>query len=153
VLAPGQPERGLQFIDVRDLAEWTIRLVEAGQVGIFNADSPPEFVTMQTLLETCRAASGSEARFVWANDDFLLAHDVGPWLEMPLWIPESDPDSAGFFAISVAKAIAAGLRCRPLETTVADTLAFARARPADRPWRAGMDREKERQLLEALRQA
>ncbi len=152
VLAPGQPERGLQFIDVRDLAEWTIHLVEAGQAGIFNADGPAEFVSMQSLLETCKAVSGSDARFVWADDAFLQAHDVGPWVELPLWIPQSEPDSVGFFSISVEKAIAAGLRYRPLETIVADTLAFARSRPTERPWRAGLERDKEKQLIAALEQ-
>jgi 2'-hydroxyisoflavone reductase len=150
VLAPGRPERGLQFIDVRDLAAWIIKLVERQQTGIFNADGEPEAVTMQALLESCCTASDSNAQFTWASDKFLEKNDVGAWMEMPLWIPETDPDAAGFFAISVRKAQAAGLTCRSLQETVADTLNWALARSQDYVWRAGLSREKEQKLLDEL---
>lgn len=151
VLTPGDPERGLQFIDVRDLAEWTLRLVEAGAAGAFNADGLPEAVSMGALLAVCRQVSGSAARFTWAADEFLEENGVGPWVEMPLWIPRSNPDSAGFYAVSVQKALAAGLAFRPLSTSVADTLAYARSRPSDHPWRAGLEAAKEQALLAKLR--
>lgn len=159
VLAPGRPERGVQFIDVRDLAEWTLRLVEQGAAGVFNADGQPTGfaagepegspagITMGGLLESCREVSGSSAVFTWVEEGFLLENQVGPWMEMPLWIPESDPQAGGFYAVSVAKALAAGLRYRPLEQTVADTLAWAASRPAEHSWRAGMKPEREAELL------
>jgi 2'-hydroxyisoflavone reductase len=150
VLAPGRPERGVQFIDVRDLAAWIIQLVEARQTGVFNADGRPGEVTMAALLETCKAASGSDAQFVWAGDEFLTRNNIGAWMEMPLWIPENDPDASGFFSISVARAVQAGLSHRPLHVTVADTLAWARTRPADYAWRAGLRREREAELLNKL---
>jgi 2'-hydroxyisoflavone reductase len=150
VLAPGRPERGVQFIDVRDLAAWIIQLVEARQTGVFNADGRPGEVTMAALLETCKAASGSDAQFVWAGDEFLTRNNIGAWMEMPLWIPENDPDASGFFSISVARAVQAGLSHRPLHVTVADTLAWARTRPADYAWRAGLSREREAELLNKL---
>jgi 2'-hydroxyisoflavone reductase len=150
VLAPGRPQRPVQFIDVRDLAAWTIRLVEARQTGVFNADGQPEMVNMRSLLETCKAASGSDAQFVWAGDEFLTQNNVGAWMEMPLWIPETDPDAAGFFTISVEKALAAGLAYRPLLETVTDTLSWARTRPQDYAWRAGLSRERELELLQLL---
>jgi 2'-hydroxyisoflavone reductase len=150
VLAPGRPARGLQFIDVRDLAAWIIRLVEQRQTGVFNADGEPEAVSMQALLEACQAASGVDAHFAWASDEFLVQNDVGAWMEMPLWIPETDPDAAGFFAVNVQKAQAAGLTYRPLQETVADTLNWARTRPQDFPWRAGLDRKKEEDLIRKL---
>jgi 2'-hydroxyisoflavone reductase len=150
VLAPGRPERGVQFIDVRDLAAWIIQLVEARQTGVFNADGRPGEVTMAALLETCKAASGSDAQFVWAGDEFLTRNNIGAWMEMPLWIPENDPDASGFFSISVAWAVQAGLSHRPLHVTVADTLAWARTRPADYAWRAGLSREREAELLNKL---
>jgi 2'-hydroxyisoflavone reductase len=150
VLAPGRPQRPVQFIDVRDLAAWTIRLVEARQTGVFNADGQPEMVNMRSLLEACKAASGSDAQFVWAGDEFLTQNNVGAWMEMPLWIPETDPDAAGFFTISVEKALAAGLAYRPLLETVTDTLSWARTRPQDYAWRAGLSRQRESELLQLL---
>lgn len=150
VLAPGRPERALQFIDVRDLAAWIIRLVEAGQTGVFNADGRPGQVTMQSLLQACRAAGESNAQFIWASDEFLTHNQVGAWVEMPLWIPETDPDAAGFFAIRVDKALSAGLTFRPLLETVSDTLAWARTRPPDHAWRAGLSRQREAELLQLL---
>lgn len=150
VLAPGRPQRGVQFIDVRDLAEWIVRLVEMRQTGVFNADGKPGAVTMQALLQACHIASGGDAQFVWAGDEFLEQQNVGAWMEMPLWIPESDPDAAGFFTISVDKAIRSGLTHRPLLETVADTLAWARTRPADHTWRAGLSRQREAELLHLL---
>ena len=98
---------------------------------------------MLRLLEACKAASGSDASFVWAEDEFLTENQVGAWMEMPLWIPETDPDAAGFFAIRVDKALAAGLTYRPLSETVTDTLTWARTRPADYTWRAGLSWERE----------
>jgi 2'-hydroxyisoflavone reductase len=150
VLAPGRPERGVQFIDVRDLAAWIIRQVEKRQTGVFNADGQPGAVSMQALLEACQTASGSAAQLVWASDEFLTQNNVGPWMEMPLWIPETDPDAAGFFDIRVDKALHAGLAYRPLLETVADTLAWAQTRPADYTWRAGLSREREAELLALL---
>ncbi|MFM8319407.1 MAG: NAD-dependent epimerase/dehydratase family protein [Chloroflexota bacterium] len=150
VLAPGRPDRGLQFIDARDLGEWTVRMVEQRAAGVFNADGLPEAVSMGDLLELCKQAGGSGARLHWASDEFLLANQVGPWIEMPLWIPESDPDSIGFSAISVDKALASGLTFRPLADTVQDTLAFANSRPADHAWRAGLPLEKENRLIRKL---
>ena len=105
---------------------------------------------MQALLETCCTASDSNAQFAWASDEFLEKNDVGAWMEMPLWIPETDPDAAGFFAISVRKAQAAGLTCRSLQETVADTLNWALTRSQDYVWRAGLSREKEQKLLDEL---
>lgn len=149
VLAPGRPQRAVQFIDVRDLAEWTFRMVEGARVGIYNADGPAQPLPMSDLLEACRRASGSEARFTWVDDAFLLENEVGAWIEMPLWIPESDPEAGGFFAVSNARAQEAGLRFRPLEDTLRATLDWLAEHPADYAWKAGMQGEREAALLEA----
>ena len=148
VLAPGRLVRFIQFIDVRDLAEWIVRMVEARQTGVFNAGGASGILTMQALLEACRQEAGSQAQLTWVSESFLLAKGVAPWTELPLWIPESDPDSAGFFTISSQKAEAAGLSYRPLGETIRATLEWLAARPADRPWQAGLEPGRERQLLE-----
>jgi 2'-hydroxyisoflavone reductase len=149
VLAPGRPEYGTQIIDARDLAEWIVRMVEARQTGLYNATGPDAPLPIGRVLDECKAVSGSDARFVWAAERFLLDAGVAPWTEMPLWLPEGDPAFAGFEGVDCAKAIAAGLRFRPLADTIRDTLAWDAMRPADREWRAGLGREREAELLEA----
>lgn len=124
VLAPGDPGRRVQFIDARDLAEWNVRMAQAGQAGTYNVTGPDHALTMGALLEQCKATSGSDARFVWVSDRFLLEERVTPWTELPLWIPADRTDMAGFLSVSCGRAIAAGLTFRPLADTVRDTLAW-----------------------------
>ncbi len=146
VLTPGRPERLVQLIDVRDLAEWIIRMVEAGQVGTYNATGPAEPLTMGDVLEACKLASGSDATFTWVDEDFLLAENVQPWSQVPLWIPET-PEEEGFNAISIKKALAAGLTFRPISETARDTLLWDSTRPADGERQAGLAAHDEEQLL------
>jgi len=156
VLAPEHPGWHTQLIDVRDLAEWTVRMVEQKQIGVYNATGPEYELTIGRLLDTCRTVSGSDARFTWVSEQFLAEQQVGPWIELPLWIPQSDPDMLGFSDVSCGKAIAAGLRFRDLTLTVRDTLAWdaGRLEQADAPaqalqLRAGLSREREQALLQA----
>jgi 2'-hydroxyisoflavone reductase len=151
VLAPGRPERGVQFSDVRDIAEWNVKLIEAGTTGIYNVSSPAGMFDMGSVLETSRQVSGSDAHFTWVSDQFLVEQGAGPWMEVPLWLPESDPDAAGFFAFDVQKALDAGLTIRPLEDTVRATLEWDATRP-DHPWRAGLSRQREAELLQQWHQ-
>jgi 2'-hydroxyisoflavone reductase len=149
VLAPGRPEREIKFIDVRDLAAWILDQVEKGTTGVFNADGPQSPITMRQFLKTCQTASRSQASFTWVSEPFLQEQKVGEWIEMPLWVPESDPQYAGFFAVSSQKAIQSGLTFRPLVDTVRATLDWAKTRPADYQWRAGISRAREAELLAA----
>jgi len=151
VLAPGRPDRYVQFIDVRDLAEWNILAVERGVTGVFNATGRHDTTTVAGLLQTCKDVSGGDARFVWVPDEFLEVQGAGPWMELPLWIPETNAEMAGFLRVSSDKAIAAGLTFRPLADTVQDTLDWDRSRPADTEYRAGMKPEREAELLAAWR--
>ncbi len=158
VLCPGRPGRTVQFIDVRDLAEWTIGLLETGRLGIYNADGLPGDVSMGDLLHTCQQVAmaldpHNSAQLIWMDDDFLLQQGVGPWMEMPLWIPESDPESAGFFTFDVGRARAAGLTYRPLQDTVKATLSWALTRPGDYQWRAGLTAAREAELLQSWKQS
>jgi 2'-hydroxyisoflavone reductase len=156
VLAPGRPMRHVQVIDVRDLAEWTLRMVEQSQVGVYNATGPDYQLTMTRLLDVCRDVSRSDARITWVDEAFLAEKEVGPWIEVPLWIPESDLDMVGFSDVDCGRAIGAGLAFRDLQATVRDTLAWDAARPnqeleparAFQP-RAGLKPEREAELLAA----
>jgi 2'-hydroxyisoflavone reductase len=145
VLVPGEPQRHVQFIDAHDLARWLIDMVEARRSGVFNANGPPDAVTMNALLETCRAESGSDARFTWVDDAFLLGEGVKPWTDLPLWLPHGT--RRGLMATNVSKAMAAGLRRRPLRETVRDVL-----QDVDRPLRAGLTAEHEIALLQKWRE-
>lgn len=149
VLAPGRPDRKVQFIDVRDLADWNVRMVEERQIGVYNAVGPTQPITMEQLLHECRAISGSDARFTWVDDQFLIQAGVGPFMEMPLWIPEEAPESLVISETSADKAFAAGLRPRPVAETIRDTLAWDATRPANIERRGGLKPERERELLRA----
>ena len=147
VLAPGRPGRAVQVIDVRDLADWMVRLAEGAVPGVFNATGPARPLPMSELLEACRAVSRSDARFVWVDDAFLVERKLGAWEELPLWLPDSDTGHRGILDMNVDRALAAGLTFRPLLESARDTLAWLPRRGAQ-PWRAGLAREKERALLE-----
>ena len=150
VLAPGRPETHVWLIDVRDLAEWTIRLLEDGATGVFNAAGPPSPLTMGELLGACRTSSGSDARFTWVEDAFLVERGIVPYTELPLWIPGGDD---AYPAIDTSRARAAGLTFRSIGDTIRAVLADDEA-PSPAPgfgWKrpeAGLDPDRERALLD-----
>jgi 2'-hydroxyisoflavone reductase len=140
VVAPGPPERTVQFIDVRDLGAWVVDLCERRQTGTFNATQPG--VSWGEMLATCQRVVGGEAQIVWLPDDFLHAHEVGEWMELPLWI--ADPQWRGLHEVDVARALTAGLTFRPLHQTVRG--AFKHATPTTD---AGLTPEREAALVQA----
>jgi 2'-hydroxyisoflavone reductase len=127
VLVPDRKDQPVQFIDVRDLAEWNIRMVEANQTGIYNATGPAHRLTLQQLLEQCKTVSGSDTHLTWVSEAFLLEQEVTPWRELPLWIPRTL--GVGRQAADIRKALDAGLTFRPLTETIHDTLVWDRAHP------------------------
>jgi 2'-hydroxyisoflavone reductase len=146
VLAPGSPDRSIQPVDVRDLAEFAIRLAAEGPAGAYNVTAPVGRETFGGLLEACAGATGSDAEFVWVPDEQLVAQGVRQWSEMPLW--RTFP---GVWRVSSAAAQAAGLSCRPLAATVDDTWSWMQATTAgrddERASEIGISRERERQIL------
>ncbi|MFJ8075788.1 NAD-dependent epimerase/dehydratase family protein [Streptomyces sp. NPDC096176] len=124
VLAPGPRETPLQFVDVRDLADWTLDAAEAGLSGPYNLTSEPGHTTMGELLEACVAVTGSAGRLTWTPAEAILAAGVAPWSDLPIWIPQSDPAHGALHRAGVGRALAAGLRCRPAMDTVKDTWAW-----------------------------
>lgn len=144
VLAPGAPDRRVRVIDARDLAEWIVRMVEEWRTGVFNATGAEDGLSFGRMLGVCRTISGSDARFTWVDQAHLLDRGVHPWSDLPLWIPDA---ANGIFEVRNDRAIAAGLTFRPLETTVQDTLEWDRVRAVDEPLKAGLTRDRERELL------
>lgn len=151
VLAPENPAVPVQIIDGRDLAHFTLQLIEQKATGIFNATGPDTMLNLGTMLEKCRAVCANESVFRWAPVDFLAANNVQPWSDLPVWVPDS-PEDAGFSRVSIEKAVSAGLTFRPLEETIQDTLSWAATRPSDHAWRAGLVSEREQELLRLLDQ-
>jgi 2'-hydroxyisoflavone reductase len=150
VMAPGDPKDPVQFIDARDLAEWTIRMVENGETGAYNASGPARTLGVGDMLEAIKTANSSKAKFTWVNADFLEAQKVAPWSDMPVWIPPRG-EEAGGNRISIKRALEKGLTFRPLEMTARDTLAWFKSQPAERQakLKAGLSPERETEVLAA----
>lgn len=140
VLAPGTPDDPLQFVDVRDLAEWTVERTASAKGGVFNVTG--HTMPFAALLEECRRVTGSDAQFTWVASDWLLAAGIEEWMGIPLWIASPGWEAAN--RVRVDRALDAGLRFRPLEETVRGALEHAR--PTDA---AGLRPEREAELLAA----
>jgi 2'-hydroxyisoflavone reductase len=147
VLAPGNPSDPVQIIDARDLAEWTIRMVEKGAIGAYNAAGPAKEMGMGEMLNGIKTALKSEAKFTWADAKFLEAQKVEAWSDMPVWVPPSSEDG-GLGRTSIKRALAEGLTFRPLGVTARDTLARFKTLPADRQakMKAGLARARKEVL-------
>lgn len=146
VLAPGDPDAPVQFVDARDLAAWLVRLALDGPGGTFNATGPTEPLTFGALLERLRTVLGSDARLVRVDDRHVLDAGVEPWTELPLWLPGDE--YAGMQQAETDRALAAGLAFRPLEETARDTLAWDRGAGGERPT---LSAEREREILATYR--
>lgn len=153
VLAPGPADLPLQYIDARDLASWLLDRGRDGVGGTFNVVSRPGHTTIGELLAACVAATGSTASLRWTDPGPILAAGVEPWNELPIWIPRGH-EYRWLHEADVSRAYAAGLSCRPVAETVADTWQWLstspglpqRDDPAGRPL-LGLDPAREAALL------
>jgi 2'-hydroxyisoflavone reductase len=150
ILAPGDGSDPVQFIDVRDLAEWTIRVAEERVTGVFNAGGPDRPMTMRQMLAGIAQGIEVQPKMVWAPASFLAENKVSPWGDMPVWLP-GQGETFGFHRRDIRRAIAAGLTYRPLPLTAADTLAWLKTAPnRQAKLRAGLAPEREADLLMKL---
>lgn len=149
ILAPGEPSDPVQFIDVRDLGEWLVRVVENGTVGVFNATGPEKLLGIGALLEACRRATAAKGALTWVSAEFLEKQKM----DLPIWAPYRG-QTKGFHTRNISRALKAGLRFRPHEATVKDTLAWYKTQgPGGRVKLAGPSPEQEAAVLAAWRQA
>lgn len=150
VLAPGDPEVLVRYIDVRDLTEWCIRMLEQGDVGVYNAVGPRSHTSIAEMLYGIRAVTSAAVSFTWVDLAFLDEHEVRPWSDLPAWLPPR-PGYEGYGSISRARAISKGLTFRPLAVTAKETLEWWNSLPADRRAepRTGLTPEREAELLAA----
>ncbi len=152
VLAPGSPSLLTQWIDAADLASWVVRMLERGWMGTFNVTGKP--MRLGDLFDAILKHAPTDAKLTWADESFLIEHQVAAWMgenSLPLWIPSGDASYTGFAQVGIQKALRNGLRFRPLELTLKDTLDWAYSRPADHVWRSGLSPDRELALLEAWR--
>ena len=147
VLVPGDGKDPIQVIDGRDLGEWMIRLAEARTFGTFNAVGPREPLLMDAMLEASKRVTGGAASFTHVSPAFVEEKQI----ELPIWVPRDQGPYGGYGQVSNARAVAAGLTFRPLDTTISELLAWLASQPAERQakLRAGISREKEAELLKA----
>jgi 2'-hydroxyisoflavone reductase len=147
VLAPGNSNDPVQFIDARDLAEWTIRMVENRETGIYNATGPAKPLGIGKMLDEIKDALNSNAKFTWVPADFLKQQSVEAWSNMPVWAG----DELGLARTNINRALAKGLTFRPLAETARDTLVWFKSQPQDRQskLRAGLAPEREAEVLAA----
>src|SRR5437870_9021036 len=147
VLAPGSTDDPVQFIDARDLAEWTIRMVEDTETGIYNATGPAKPLGIGGMLDGIRGALKSSATFTWVTEDFLTQQKVEPWSDMPVWTGKE----SGLARAKIDRALSKGLTFRPLAETARDTLAWFKSLPQERQshLRAGLIPEREAEVLAA----
>ncbi|MFC7309732.1 NAD-dependent epimerase/dehydratase family protein [Streptomyces monticola] len=127
VLAPGPRELPLQFVDVRDLAEWILDAAGAEAGGPYNVLAPRGHTTVGELLEACVRVTGGTAELRWTSPDEIAAAGIEPWTQLPIWVPPGTDMHDALHGADVSKVLAAGLRCRPAEETVADTWAWLRS--------------------------
>ena len=144
VLAPAPPEADFQVIDGRDLAAWIVHAAESSLAGTFDAVGPG--MRRRDALETISRVAGGDAELIWVDPGFLAAHEVGEWMELPLWLHSQE--YASMLSVDPTTAFAAGLQARPLEETTLDTLAWIHAGDSPRDTDAGLDRAKERTVLD-----
>jgi 2'-hydroxyisoflavone reductase len=143
ILAPESPQVPVQYIDVRDLAAWTLN-VAANLTGIYNATGPASPQSMGELLDSCRRVATVDSTLEWVSPEFIAANEIAPFVELPLWIP---PEMAGLLTVNCSRAIAAGLTFRPTDEIVQATLDWHATRPAETKLRAGLSPEREAELL------
>lgn len=155
VLAPGPRDLPIQFVDARDLAAWMLDAARDELSGPYNLVSPEGHATMGELLESCVRATGSAtAELCWKEPELLLSYGVEPWLDLPVWVPPGE-DHDAIHRTDVSKALATGLRCRPVAETVADTWRWLSALGGTAPQRSdrpvvGLDPEVEAKVLAAV---
>ncbi|MFO0839709.1 MAG: NAD-dependent epimerase/dehydratase family protein [Phycisphaerae bacterium] len=152
VLAPGSADDQVQVIDVRDLGEWIVKVMEDGTTGLFNTTGPDKPLSMGRMLEACQHATKSESKLIWADADFLEANKVQGWSDMPVWLPPRG-ETACFAKVDCRKAIAKGLKFRPIDEIAKDTLAWFKTLPEERraKLRAGIKPEREVEVLAELK--
>ncbi|MFD7445940.1 NAD-dependent epimerase/dehydratase family protein [Streptomyces sp. NPDC059909] len=148
ILAPAPADRRIQPVDVRDVAAFALDQAAGTSSGGYNV-AHPDGLTFEEFVAACLSVTGAAGRPEWVAPDLLIEHGVRQWTELPLWRIH-----AGVWSVDAGRAIAAGLRCRPLVETIRDTWTWLQndGRPVDHPrWAEhGIAPEKEAKIIASL---
>jgi 2'-hydroxyisoflavone reductase len=145
MIAPGQPDLPMQFVDARDLAEWSIKMIEAQHTGIYHVTGPREPLSLKELLQECWRTIKIDLSVTWLDEKFLAEAGVDLYSDFPLWSPIAD---SNFLTADCSQAVEAGLTYRALADTIRDTLAWDATRPIDLKRVAGLSIEREQEILQ-----
>jgi 2'-hydroxyisoflavone reductase len=109
---------------------------------------------MGDLLDACVEVTGRAAELRWTDPDVVLDAGIEPWTQLPVWVPPGSDLHDALHSADVSRAVATGLRCRPVAETVADTWRWLKDVGGAAPRRAdraapGLDPEVEAKVLEA----
>lgn len=149
MLAPGDKPCNLQVVDVRDLAEFTVKLLEHKKTGVFNVAGPEKTFDFKEMLQEVHQIIGSTTEFQWATNSWLKEQGVQPGSDFPIWDPSEEDQY--LMDVSIERAIKAGLTFRSLTETVQATLEWFDSINGDsKTWPVGLDTEKEKTLLTKL---
>ncbi|MFE4514274.1 NAD-dependent epimerase/dehydratase family protein [Kitasatospora sp. NPDC056783] len=149
ILAPGDPTRRFQAVDVRDVATFALDQVVPVDHQVHNLGTPTGRETMGGFLQACMDVTGSTGELLWVEDGILLRHGLRQWTELPLWWVHP-----GVSVIDSSSAVAAGFHSRPLAETVADTwhwLSQGNTPVPHRRWaKHGIAQAKEQAILDSV---
>lgn len=143
VLCPDRPEAPIRFLDVRDLADWIVYCAEEKTAGVFNTWGRNE-MTFGQFLTACELLDRDPVELVWFPEEKLLANDVQPWSDLPLWLPSS---FRPYFNAKDDRANRHGLRYRSIEQTTGDTRDWLDAYRPEFKGPEGLSPEREAELL------
>ncbi len=148
ILVQGAPDDPLQFVDVRDLAEFYVHLLENSVRGVFNTEGPASSLSSAGLIHGIKAVTAKASSLHWVGWDFLLSKGETPQESLPFWQPPRER-YLNYGRMDNRRAIAAGMTFRPLAVTAKDTLDWHRTRSdaEQDKLRAGLSREREAALL------
>jgi 2'-hydroxyisoflavone reductase len=143
VLAPGSPDSPVQYVDVRDMAQWMLDMAKRQAGGVFNVVNKPGESTLGDFLNTAVDVTGSDAKLVWVPEEKVLEEGIAPWTELPIWLPSEWQEP-----VDVSAVFAAGFTARTPRETVTDTWAWLQ-KEGDPPVRPGhgLAAEKEQAVL------
>ncbi|MBD2451618.1 NAD-dependent epimerase/dehydratase family protein [Nostoc sp. FACHB-152] len=147
VLAPESPELPVQYIDARDLVQWIYRLISTHKAGVYNAVGPDYSLKLGQFLATCQQVTGSNATFTWIPGQILESQGIQHWQELPLWLPPTMQNT--FPCLSNSKALANGLRFRPLAETIRDIWQWDQVEQPE--YASGLSQDKETAILCMMR--
>ncbi|MEP7145930.1 MAG: NAD-dependent epimerase/dehydratase family protein [bacterium] len=143
VFAPDGRDSNVQFIDVKDLADWTIKMAEEKNSGVYNATGPDYELTFGNFIKACQEVTKKKSEIIWAGEQFITDENVSGWTDLPMWISQEEE---GVNNINISKAVKDGLKFRPIKETITDTLKFDKTRK-NYVLRAGLKPERESQLI------